>query len=331
MTAHHNRSARTRLFALSLCFCAVLAACKDDNKPAPAAASHSPSASGKTQPAKDPARVQAAARSAYSKGYNELIDDNRSVAAVYKSYVRMNVNGKSPSESAFYGAPSDMRSTLDDLQKARTDGSGDAALDAAVDGVVTTGEKLIAVWTPMDPYYKSKGFLEDKWVKARAADVDMNAAFKGMLVSIDKLGDELGRVQDAARAERMAKLKAEGDMLNYHMLASMAVAKKFVNSLDQIDGLKNKEAVAKVDASASELQASLEEFSKALEEAKAKAKAKGADGKAPHYSYESLHSSLLSMIGQWRTFKDSKFPSTFQNIVSHYNSAVGYYNGGFGR
>ncbi|WP_390348045.1 DUF3829 domain-containing protein [Variovorax boronicumulans] len=331
MTAHNNRSARTRLFALSLCFCAVLAACKEDNKPTPAAASPSPSASGKTQPAKDPARVQAAARTTYSQGYNRLIDDNRSVGAKYKSYVQMNVNGKSPSGNSFYGSPSDVQSIVDDLKKARADGSGDAALDAAVDGVVATGEKLVAVWTPMDPYYRSKSFLEDKWVKGRAADADMNAAFKGLLASIDTLGGELDRVQEASRTERMAKLKAEGDMLNYHTLASMAVAKKFVNGLDQIDGLKNKDAVAKVDAAASELQASLEELSKALEEAKAAAKAKGEAGKAPNYNYESLHGSLLNMIGQWRTFKDSKFPSTYKNIVSYYNSAVGSYNRGFGR
>ena len=331
MTAHNNRSARTRLFALSLCFCAVLAACKEDNKPTPAAASPSPSASGKTQPAKDPARVQAAARTSYSQGYNRLIDDNRSVGAKYKSYVQMNVNGKSPSGNSFYGSPSDVQSIVDDLKKARADGSGDAALDAAVDGVVATGEKLVAVWTPMDPYYRSKSFLEDKWVRGRAADADMNAGFKGLLASIDKLGGELDRVQEASRTERMAKLKAEGDMLNYHTLASMAVAKKFVNGLDQIDGLKNKDAVAKVDAAASELQASLEELSKALEEAKAAAKAKGEAGKAPNYNYESLHGSLLNMIGQWRTFKDSKFPSTYKNIVSYYNSAVGSYNRGFGR
>ena len=37
--------------------------------------------------------------------YNLMIDDNRSWAAIYKSYRGLNVNGKSHSESSFYGSP----------------------------------------------------------------------------------------------------------------------------------------------------------------------------------------------------------------------------------
>lgn len=305
----------------------LLVACneKGNGKAPPAPTPPAATAVPGAPPAQDnAARANAKARGEYVRAYNDLIDDNRSVAARYKSYLRMGVGGKLPNSSAFYGSPSDLRPILDELKSARAAGSGDAALDTAVDGVMAAGEKLVAVWTPLDPYYASKGFLEDKWVRARGADEDMRGAFTGLLAQIDKLGSELDRVQTQQRAERMAKLKEKGDMVGYHMLGSMALAKKFVNSLDGIDGLKNREAVARTDALAAELQSALADYAKAIADAKAK------DGKAPHYGYAGLHDKLQSMIGQWRVFKDSKSSMTFGNISSYYNDAVSTYNSGFG-
>jgi hypothetical protein len=312
--------------------CAALVACGKGEAP-PSTAAQPPAVSAAATPAK-PAPVandEAArdkARNTYTRVYNLMVDDNRSWAAIYKSYRELNVQGKSHSENSFYGSPDTLARQLNDLKGARVAGAGDAQLDGAVDGVIAAGEKLLATWEPMVSYYRSKGFLEDGWAKARAADADMNAGFSGLLARIDAMDVELDRIQEARRQHQMDEYKKAGDMLGYSTLDTMASAKKFMGALDKVAGsLKNKEAVAAVDARASDLQTALEGLSKAVSDAKAKA----AEGKGPSSGYMSLHNSLQESVGQWRVFKQSRHESTWRNIVSYYNNAVGTYNKGFGR
>lgn len=320
--------AAAQLLAVT-CAAFLLTAC-DDKAPSPAAAAgtaaSAPAAGQAAAPDAEAARNKA--RNTYTRVYNAMVDDNRSWAAIYKSYRGLNVQGKSHSESSFYGSPDTLAKQLKDLKEARASGSGDAQLDAAVDTLVAAGEKLLGTWEPMTPYYQSKGFLEDGWAKARAADADMAAGFTGLLARIDALDVELDRVQEARRLRQMEEMKRQGDMLGYATLDSMAVAKKFMAALDKVSGdLKNKDAVAAADARAADLQASLEGLSKAVADAKAQAK----DGKEPHHGYMSLHNSLQEAVGQWRVFKQSRSEMTWRNIVSYYNNAIGTFNRGFGR
>jgi len=311
------------------CAAFLLAAC-DDKAASPAAGGAAapavPAASAPAAPDADTARNKA--RNTYTRVYNLMVDDNRSWAAIYKSYRGLNVQGKSHSENSFYGTPDTLANQLKDLKEARAAGSGDTQLDAAVDALVAAGEKLLGTWEPMASYYRSKGFLEDGWAKARAADADMTAGFTGLLARIDGLDAELDRVQEARRRQQMDGMKRQGDLLGYATLDSMATAKKFMAALDKVNGnLKDKEAVAAADARATDLQASLEGLSKAVTDAKAQAK----DGKEPHSGYASLHNSLQEAIGQWRVFKQSRSEMTWRNIVSYYNNAIGTFNRGFGR
>lgn len=197
-----GRVAHARLLLPGLC-CALLAACGPSDRTATAPSNAAPPALAR--PTLD--RLQATTRGAYGTAYYRLVADNRSVAAKYRSYLRMNVPGTAPNASAFHGSPSELHPILSDLEAARIDGSGDAALDAAVDGVLAAGDRLVDVWTPLDAYYASKGFLEDHWARAGAADDDMRRAFIGLLERIDTLGTELDRVQDALHAQRSPRLK----------------------------------------------------------------------------------------------------------------------------
>ena len=327
---------RLRLRLLSIAAiaaaCTGLVACGKSEAPAPGAgqatAQSGSAASAKPTPVANDEVARSKARNTYTRVYNNMVDDNRSWAAIYKSYRELNVQGKSHSENSFYGTPDTLANQIKDLKAARVAGSGDARLDASVDALVAAGDKLLATWEPMVSYYKSKGFLEDGWAKARAADADMTAGFTGLLSRIDAMDVELDRLQEARRLEEMDGYKKAGDMLGYSTLDTMASAKKFMGALDKVGGdLKNKEAVAAADARASELQTAMEGLSKAVSDAKAKA----ADGKAPSSNYMSLHDSLQESIGQWRVFKQSRHESTWRNIISYYNNAVGSYNRGFGR
>lgn len=308
----------------------ALVGCGDDKKPdaagAPAAAPASSPEAAASKAGAD-SESQAKARNAYSKAYNGMIDDNRAVAAYYRSYKSLGISNKKHSPNGFYGGPDDIERMIKPIKEVRGAGSssGDAQLDSAADGVVTSGEKLIAIWSSMDPYFRSKGFLEDKWAKAEANDAAMRGAFEGMIGDIDKLGNELDRVQDQKRQERLAKYKADGDLVMFNVLTAMDQAKKLVNGVEATNNLKNKEAVAKVDDIAKQLEATLADLNKAMADEKAKT------GKDPHYRLKSLSDKLTTVIGSWRTLKTSPTSGGYRNLVGYYNDAVGIMNRGFER
>ena len=324
-----------RLFKQSVLTLAIVSAsslalvgCGDDKKPEAGNAPAAPAAGSAPAAAKPEAnneQAQIKARNAYSQAYNSMIDDNRSVAAYYKSYRGLGIGGKKGNGVGFYGEPSDIERKIKPIKESRGAGSGDAQLDKAADAVVASGEKLIAVWTPLDPYFRSKGFLEDKWAKAEENNAAFSAAFEGMISDIDKLGVELDRVQDQKRQERLAKYKAEGDMLMFNTLTAMDLAKKLVNGIDKTDNLKNKAEIAKVDDTAKELEAVLVELNKSIADEKAKA------GKDPHYNFKLISDKLSTLIGGWRTLKNMPMQSTYRNVIGYYNDAIGYMNKGFDR
>ncbi|MEG2046983.1 MAG: DUF3829 domain-containing protein [Comamonas sp.] len=321
-----------RMFKQSVMTMAVAAACGlalvgcgDDKKPAAdSGGSPAPAAAPAAKPAANE-EAQTKARNAYSQAYNTMIDDNRAVAAYYRSYKGLGIGGKKRNEHGFYGGPDDIERKIKPIKEVRAagSGSGDAQLDAAADATVAAGEKLMAIWSTMDPYFRGKGFLEDKWAKADANDAAMKAGFEGMIASIDKFGTELDRVQDQKRQERLAKYKADGNMLMFNTLTAMDQAKKLVNGVDKTDNLKNKDAVAKVDEVAKQLEATLVDMNKSIADEKAKT------GKDPHYTYKSLSDKLSTMIGSWRTLKNNPSQNGYRNMIGYYNDAVGYMNRGF--
>lgn len=313
-----NKSAsRASLVALAICGAFLTGCDKQAATAAPGSGGSAPAAS----PTRDAANAQAKVKNTYITTYNRLIDDNRSLAAIFKSYQRLQVQSKSPSASSFYGDPATFDALFKTLKEARTGGSGDASLDTAVDRLLASGEKLLAVWAPLHPYYHSQGFLSDHYAKARAEDARMTTAFAGVLTEIDRLGHELDRVEDDKRADHMAKLKERGEMARYYSVETMALAKKFMGALQDVGGGKRQEATARADALITELEASMENYRQAIA-----AKPADASESAQKAAKANLNvqSKLQSMIGQWRVFSTSKSPSaiTGRNIVGYYNDAV---------
>lgn len=295
-------------------------------KPAPASASAAPTPAVAPEPDKT-AMLQREAQSTYSKVYNRLIAEHGGTASAYKNYQAWQLLSKKPRQGLdeFDSGSEGFSETMGMLQKARVTGSGDAQLDAAVDSLISSGKQLLAAWSPMDSYLNTKGFLEDNYARARAADSAMKAGFTVTLASIDGLGSALDRVQDQQRLERMAKLKAAGDMVNYNMLASMAAAKSLMGVIDQAQGrasAKEKVWVGKADAAVAAVETAQQEYTAALN----KAKSEAAPGKEPSSSHNSMTSYMQSMIGQVREFKSTGHPGHLGNAVTNYNSMVNNYN-----
>jgi hypothetical protein len=313
----NKNASRAGLVALAICSAFLTACDKEAATAAAASGTPAPTAS----PARDTANAQAKAKNTYIGTYNRLIDDNRSLAAIFKSYQRLQVQSKSPNATSFYGDPATFDALFKTLKEARTAGSGDARLDAAVDRLLASGDKLVSVWTPLHPYYYAKGFLADNYVKARAEDANMTAAFTGALTDIHLFGQELDRIENDKRSERMAELKKKGEMASYYSLETMALAKKFIDTLQSTEGGKNQEAVARANTLTAELEASMENYRKAIaaqpaddsENAQKAAKAN-----------VNVQAKLQSMIGQWRIYSTSRSPSamTGNSIVGYYNDAV---------
>ena len=306
----------------------ALVGCGDDKKPDAGGTPTAPAASkpaAATKPAVNDEQAQIKTRNAYSQAYNSMIDDNRSVAAYYRSYKGLGIGSKKRNGIGFYGGPDDIDRKIKPIKESRNAGSGDALLDSAADAVVASGEKLMAVWAPLDPYFRGKGFMEDNWAKAEENNAALSAAFEGMISDIDKLGKELDRVQDQKRQERLAKYKAEGDMLMFNTLTAMDLAKKLVNGVDKTENLKNKEEIAKVDATTKQLEAVLVDLNKAIADERAKT------GKDPHYNFKLIADKLSTLIGGWRTLKNMPMQSTYRNVIGYYNDAIGYMNRGFDR
>lgn len=296
----------------------------------PVAASAAPAASNSAvAPAPDKtAALQREAQSTYSKVYNKLIAEHGGTASAYKNYLAWQLLSKKPRRGLdeFDSGSEGFKETLDTLQKARVTGSGDAQLDTAVDSLISSGKQLLAAWSPMDSYLNTKGFLEDNYARARAADSEMKAGFTATLASIDGVGNALDRVQDQQRLDRMAKLKAAGDMVNYNMLASMAAAKSLMGVIDQAQGrasAKDKAWIGKADAAVAVVETAQQEYTAALN----KAKTEAAPGKEPNSSHNSMTSYMQSMIGQVREFKATGHPGHLGNAVKNYNSMVENYNG----
>lgn len=292
-------------------------------KPAPAAASKPTAA---PEPDKT-AALQREAQSTYITVYNRLIAEHGGTASAYKNYLAWQLLSKKPRQGLdeFDSGSEGFSETIGKLQKARASGSGDAQLDAAVDSLIASGKQLLAAWSPMDSYLNTKGFLEDNYARARAADGAMKAGFTATLTSIDGLGTALDRVQDQQRLDRMAKLKAAGDMVNYNMLASMAAAKSLMGVINQAEGrasAKDKVWVAKADAAVAAVETAQQEYTAAIK----KAQAEAAPGKEPSSSHNSLTTAMQSMIGQVREFKSRAHPGHLGNAVNNYNNMVDTYN-----
>ena len=111
----------------------------------------------------------------------------------------------------------------------------------------------------------------------------------------------------------------------FNTLTAMDLAKKLVNGVDKTENLKNKEEIAKVDATTKQLEAVLVDLNKAIADERAKT------GKDPHYNFKLIADKLSTLIGGWRTLKNMPMQSTYRNVIGYYNDAIGYMNRGFDR
>ncbi|MEF9948141.1 MAG: hypothetical protein RR800_07330, partial [Comamonas sp.] len=100
----------------------ALVGCGDDKKPDAGGTPTTPAVSktaAATKPVVNDEQAQIKTRNAYSQAYNSMIDDNRSVAAYYRSYKGLGIGSKKRNGIGFYGGPDDIDRKIKPIKESR--------------------------------------------------------------------------------------------------------------------------------------------------------------------------------------------------------------------
>jgi len=196
---------------------------------------------------------------------------------------------------------------IEQLKAARALSGASADLNGAADALIASLTAARVHLADLAPYYTSKAYLNDKLARGRKEDPKMLAELDAADADLKRFGDMLDRETVKRDTAAIEKLKAEGKVLDYNRRLAMFQANAMV---------KRFAAAQAPDAS---LFALADRDAAIIDEAIAAAHAAAAKsgGKDPaelHY--------LSSMLGSYRTFKETRRPTHAEHMVGSYNSAV---------
>ena len=248
--------------------------------------------------------------SAYTDGFNQLIDDFSGVSANFDRYQKLNIPNASPNGSfSFPENITTLEAALEKLKEGRAlrGGSAGAAADAAADKVIAQGGALLAQWKELDPYYEARTYREDGLAKGKAAHPALMTAYEGTLSSITELDAALSQFLRARDAERIEKYRKAGHTDAANVINAMQIADHFSSAVIE----KN---VVEADRLLPSLEAALAELRKSEQAMTADA--------ANKTEFSQISGNLNSMVGAWRDYKQKPDDSDRERIIDQYNSAV---------
>ncbi len=312
-----TRTAPTLLLAATLTF--GLAACdkksSDSAAVSPPAAEPAKSTDSKKSDAAGNAPQQATAKmDAYTDAYNKLIG-TFGLFETHQSYLKEDIAKKKPSDSISI-TDGWVELALAQFQKTRAlPGTAPGELDASAERLIGALDKLVVQLKALDVYYESKAYREDNLAKGKAQDAELRANFDASIAATNQFSSALNQEEKKASAAVLARLKALGDMLGYTSKLALGQAGSIIELFDDEKDIKNVEKYKQADALIAELDKTLAEQRQHFAAAKAK-------NLNPDSDYESLASNLVSLIGDYRDFKQSKDPRYLNSAVKNYNDAV---------
>lgn len=196
---------------------------------------------------------------------------------------------------------------IEQLKAARTLSGASAELEGAADALIGSLTKVRAHLADLSPYYTGKAYLNDKLARGRKEDPQMLAELDAADADLKRFGEMLDRETLKRDTAAIEKLKADGDILGYNrrlaMFRANGMIKRFVASQAPDPALFT---VSDADAAI---------IDQAIAAAHAAATKSG--GKDP----PELHF-LSSMLGSYRTFKETRRPTHAEQMVASYNHAV---------
>jgi len=196
---------------------------------------------------------------------------------------------------------------LSKLKVAHAMSGGSSDLDTAAGALIASMGKVQTHLASLETYYSSKKYLDDKLARGKAEDSQM----LGELDAAEKDFTRFGALLDVALDKRDAALLdtlKSSDPLKYNTKLALTHSKKLINLFNGPDDAKKPELFAKGDAEVAIIE-------KAIADAHQEAVKKGKTD-------PSGLSSLTSMIGSYRSFKQGHEGSDLESMLREYNSAV---------
>lgn len=251
---------------------------------------------------------------AYTDAFNTLIDDNWGVASNFEKYSNLNIPAANASGNIhFFENASSLERALTKLKEGRAlkGGSTSGAADTAADKVIATGEKLLAQWKELTPYYETRAYREDSLGKGKAAHESLVANYKATLAAIDELDSALTTYLRARSEKRIADFRKAGHEDAANVSEAMQIADFFSSAVIE-------ENVAEADRLLPQLEASLTKL-RASEAALPANDSNKAE-------FDLINGYLSSMVGAWRDYKQSPDDRHREKVVDQYNSAIGQFD-----
>lgn len=242
---------------------------------------------------------------AFIAAHNRLLDSFGFTEMAAK-YRKANV-AHATTDGEFLVGPGSIDKGVEQLKAARALSGASADLNGAADELIASLTKAREHLADLAPYYTSKAYLDDKLARGRKEDPQMLAELDAADADLKRFGEMLDRETMKRDTAAIQKLKAEGNVLDYNRRLALfhanAMIKRFV-----APQAPNEALFASSDADAAIIE-------KAIAAAHAAAVKSG--GKDP----AELHF-LSSMLGSYRTFKETRRPTHVEQMVGSYNTAV---------
>ena len=255
--------------------------------------------------------------SAYTDGYNKLLD-TFGLIETKKSYFEDEIARKSASDSIFV-SKGWIYQALDQLQKARALSGGKPDVDAAADTLIAALDAANKRLTGLEVYYTSKAYREDGLKRGRAEDPLMRAEFDRATDATERFGALLERERKIAVVAEMAAMKARGDTLGYNTKLALGQASSAIDRFVDTTSLGDAASFAAADADIIALERTLADQRTALDRAKASAR----PDEPVDLNYGLVVDRLTTVVGDYRDLKQSRDPQDYQDMVEHYNDAIG--------
>ena len=254
----------------------------------------------------------------YTEAYNKLIG-TFGLPETYESYVKNNIP-KQTAKSSISITDGWIEDALNLFKQARAlPTGGPEALEQSADKLITALDKLVVQLKALTIYYESKAYKDDNLARGKSEDASLRASFEASTAAMTAFNGALGQEQKKRGVETLARLKASGDLLGYNSKVALGRGEELINLFQNERDMKNAAKYVEGDALVAELEKTLVEQRALYAAAKDKAKDKEAQ---PEYGHESMASSLVSLVGAYRSLKQSRQARDYDEMIKEYNRAV---------
>jgi hypothetical protein len=302
----------------------ILSACdKVADKVANKVASSTNSSSTSTKNAGSEEEQAIKKMNGYVKAHNGLIGmfygTNKGLKELLRAYEAQNIPKTTKVDATtrlnLYLNLSTVRNSLDALRTAKElKGSSELAkLEGLADKLLTNGDVLFTKGSDLESYFNSKKYLDDNLGKAKAEHTEFVRLWQTFITDSDAFSNELDVVERTRRIAAVKKLRGEGNNRlaanEEAMLASSEILALFNNKVD----FKNPDKIKTADTLALQLEKVTNEIKTENDKIK--------DDKTT--SYTRVFGKMNDFMGAYRTVKSTGDARQFEEMVRHYNTAVG--------